>query len=628
MTDFYPFTSLEKKNDNYIIEITAKSSFNSNILNLESIKKELQNIQKNFPNVQPIKQNKSTIFKIKTKYDLNKTLQKIKDALFVELTIPLAIFLCSKKENIKNFLVNLNNSIITIILEFVIDKKTFIVIRGPEKDVISANLKISEFLESLTNDIIQIAGEEIDKKKPIKEKVDFYEIINNEKKKECNFQNLKNYTTIKLGDLENNSTLETSLREQSSDKLQKFNEPFFFSPFACNTYVPSRMNSFEGYYKGMCFFMENPLILDYNFCSKKIFFLEYYQKEKLENILFENNTYLETTELNRPKIIGRSIRDIKNTVMLLQQLDQQILILEMIIGNNQIFEDRCIVLKPRNDSNSKSLLIIHKCNLMNTIKEEGADLKIFMTIDLNSEEFVCGKKNGKINKIAVENDVNISFLKQQSSLIITISGKSSNVIVAHTQIEDEYPEELTFDLDEKYHKRIIGVGGKTIQKIMKKHGVYIKFMTRFEQKKLNFPGNAIIKTPRKNKNSLILMKNEVLELAGIFDKEIVEQKFLINYLEFYATKSLFKFCEKNIQIQKDGIISSQKIYFNKSHSPSSVLIKIKENNIYGDTSEKKDDLKSSDWTTQEISHFSFFKKISTEKPVFFDKYFKDNWNKF
>lgn len=40
---------------------------------------------------------------------------------------------------------------------------------------------------------------------------------------------------------------------------------------------------------------------------------------------------------------------------------------------------------------------------------------------------------------------------------------------------EELPAEISFHVPESYHKRIIGVGGRTIQRIMKKYGVFVKF---------------------------------------------------------------------------------------------------------------------------------------------------------
>ena len=45
---------------------------------------------------------------------------------------------------------------------------------------------------------------------------------------------------------------------------------------------------------------------------------------------------------------------------------------------------------------------------------------------------------------------------------------------------EEFPAELYWYVPEEYHKRIIGVQGKTIQRIMKHYSVYVKFFNALE----------------------------------------------------------------------------------------------------------------------------------------------------
>jgi hypothetical protein len=73
-----------------------------------------------------------------------------------------------------------------------------------------------------------------------------------------------------------------------------------------------------------------------------------------------------------------------------------------------------------------------------------------------------------------------------------------------------------------HHKRIIGHGGKNIQKIMKKYGVYVKFLNadethqrygREEGKPVSLMHNVIVRTPSKNSENLNLLRETVLELT-------------------------------------------------------------------------------------------------------------------
>lgn len=143
--------------------------------------------------------------------------------------------------------------------------------------------------------------------------------------------------------------------------------------------------------------------------------------------------------------------------------------------------------------------------------------EVEIDIEPELEDFLCGKKNGKINKISKDSESEVFITSRvdngERRIVIYLSGPGQYIKSALMALEDEYPAELSFYLDEKHHRRIIGYGGKTIQKIMKKHGVYIKFMGFDEWSKQGLPGNVIIKTPKRNLESLMKMKEEVLALA-------------------------------------------------------------------------------------------------------------------
>lgn len=51
---------------------------------------------------------------------------------------------------------------------------------------------------------------------------------------------------------------------------------------------------------------------------------------------------------------------------------------------------------------------------------------------------------------------------------IDIAGGHSGALEGLGMLQEELPAEISFHLPESYHKRIIGVGGKNIQRIMKK----------------------------------------------------------------------------------------------------------------------------------------------------------------
>lgn len=163
-------------------------------------------------------------------------------------------------------------------------------------------------------------------------------------------------------------------------------------------------------------------------------------------------------------------------------------------------------------------------------------------------EFICGKKDGKLNRIIKETGVNISLnMIGGDSMYVDLVAEdlnganfcSSALLHALRLIEGELPGELTFHVPEAHHKRMIGHGGKVIQRIMKKWGVYVKFMNNHETFQCNSladpldssyePGsvidNVVVKTPSKNGAALKAIKEEIFEecsvseVSGTFDSE-------------------------------------------------------------------------------------------------------------
>lgn len=109
-----------------------------------------------------------------------------------------------------------------------------------------------------------------------------------------------------------------------------------------------------------------------------------------------------------------------------------------------------------------------------------------------------------------------------------------------TLVEQEMPASISFHVPDQYHKRIIGIGGQHIQRIMKKHSVFVKFSNAMDRGKqihdsyiyfdksvtkqqiLGGMGredddikvdNVICRTPARNAQNLDAVKNEILEMV-------------------------------------------------------------------------------------------------------------------
>ena len=147
--------------------------------------------------------------------------------------------------------------------------------------------------------------------------------------------------------------------------------------------------------------------------------------------------------------------------------------------------------------------------------------EIRFQIELANEprEFISGKKNGKINKIMQTTGVKIKFETfPEHNFLIDIAGSDASVLQGLTLLQEELPAEISFHVPESYHKRIIGVGGRSIQRIMKKYGVYVKFSNAEEFAAMggynDNEDNVIARTPAKNAMNLENLKQAVMELVN------------------------------------------------------------------------------------------------------------------
>lgn len=147
--------------------------------------------------------------------------------------------------------------------------------------------------------------------------------------------------------------------------------------------------------------------------------------------------------------------------------------------------------------------------------------EIRFQIELSNEhrEFISGKKNGKINKIMQTTNAKIKFETfNDHNFLIDISGSDGSVLQGLSLLQEELPAEISFHVPEAYHKRIIGVGGRSIQRIMKKFGVYVKFSNADEFAALggynDNDDNVVARTPAKNAINLDNLKQSVMELVN------------------------------------------------------------------------------------------------------------------
>ncbi|KAF8559398.1 cytoplasmic protein [Imleria badia] len=160
--------------------------------------------------------------------------------------------------------------------------------------------------------------------------------------------------------------------------------------------------------------------------------------------------------------------------------------------------------------------------------------EIRFQVELANEhrEFISGKKNGKINKIMQSASVKIKFETfNDHNFLIDLSGSDTSILTGLTLLQEELPAEISFHVPEAYHKRIIGIGGRNIQRIMKKYGVYVKFSNAEEFAALggynDNEDNVVARTPSKNAINLDNLKQSVMEIVNPKDKDYVNETLSI-----------------------------------------------------------------------------------------------------
>jgi len=158
--------------------------------------------------------------------------------------------------------------------------------------------------------------------------------------------------------------------------------------------------------------------------------------------------------------------------------------------------------------------------------------EIHFQIEMSNEhrDFISGKKNGKVNKIMQQSNVVIKFeLFNDFNFIISLQGNDSSALQGLKYLHEEIPAEISFHVPEVYHKRIIGVGGKSIQKIMKKYGTFVKFSNQEEYTQIGGyhenDDNVLARTPSKNAANLEHLRAAIMELVA--PKVSKHQKILL-----------------------------------------------------------------------------------------------------
>lgn len=192
------------------------------------------------------------------------------------------------------------------------------------------------------------------------------------------------------------------------------------------------------------------------------------------------------------------------------------------------FDKLTFAITGSDDSVKSALMVISDIRFVTR-----SQYQIRVKIELANEhkEFVSGKKNGKINKIMGQSSVQIIFDGfNEYNFNIDVCGNNYDSMKSGLGlVEQEMPASISFHVPDQYHKRIIGIGGQHIQRIMKKHSVFVKFSNAMDRGGVGREeddikvDNVICRTPARNAQNLELVKSEILDMVDRVDSEFTTQ---------------------------------------------------------------------------------------------------------
>ncbi|RVD91555.1 KH domain containing protein [Tubulinosema ratisbonensis] len=241
----------------------------------------------------------------------------------------------------------------------------------------------------------------------------------------------------------------------------------------------------------------------FNFLSFK--YCLYYFRNEIDDILSFNKCKLTFSENKKVILMGNNQLQFKSCLREICNIYFNVFYCEIVFEPPLV--DNIFIFKTEN----KYILIGSYEKIIEILCLDKSISKISFCANKDYEEiFKNPKGQSKLQKILKETGVSIKTSVKDEWIEFEISGLSKKLIKTLYLLNQEKPMEINFFVQEKEHKKLIGYGGKNIQKYMKKHSVYIKFMNEPERISLGYTGNVIIKTPLRNANSLIKMKDEIL----------------------------------------------------------------------------------------------------------------------
>ena len=327
-----------------------------------------------------------------------------------------------------------------------------------------------------------------------------------------------------------------------------------------------------------------------NITPGKLLFIQKYYQQKVNQLILKYQSLIRVTdEYIEFQSISTNLLEmvIKNfTIQVLHEIvEVQIslnencemspeLIIDSLFGDT---ENQIVLITPKKDSFSQLIVvgnqfstdeasdtsILHYLSDFITgsnqvINPNLRQIKAIFEIHPDFEDFISGKKNGKLTRIMELSPclIQLEMEEEDDNLYLNlVSDSFSDFKESFKNVINEFPAEESFFIPEVCHRPIIGTGGSLIQATMRKHNVFIQFSNSFNlpQNKISMIryDNVIIRCPRKNKANICLAKKDLKQIVQEYDN--LQSKTLIKFSNGQYRHILHVNGQKNIigQIEKN-----------------------------------------------------------------------------
>lgn len=229
----------------------------------------------------------------------------------------------------------------------------------------------------------------------------------------------------------------------------------------------------------------------------------------------------------------------------------------------------CSIKDEDNDENSSTIRVIGNMStillFLNKFSEIASyndnnfifDIAIIRREAEESREFASGKKDGKILKITRETGTHIGLSENQTVNSFTtfydikcsleqVMGIDVNLAIgaleeASIMVDGELPCEIAFHIPEIYHKRLIGHGGKNIQKVMKQWAVYVKFLNLEQSRERACRPNSSCSGYRSIISEDLIFSSYSLPLPNVIIRTPTKNGIALNHSSLMIQKMIEEF---------------------------------------------------------------------------------------